>query len=270
MIRFNKVSHSYKSGQKEVKTLDDLTFFIDKPQFVCVLGPNGSGKSTLLKLIKGLLVPDKGDIFIDEYKSGTPEFYDFVLKRVGYITENPQMQIFSSKVIDDLVFGLENLQFSEEQARKNIENTGEKLQISHLIESSVETLSSGELQKVALAGVLVVDPLIILSDESTAWLDPENANEVIKIFLEQVKEGKTVIHVTHNPHEAIHADRIIVLKDHRILIDGDPESVFFRARNLFSMGINVPLASLISEMMVEKQIPCRHPAKVPEELFTDD
>lgn len=231
------------------------------------MGPNGSGKSTLLKLIKGIEVPESGVVEVFGKSSKSEDYYEISLRKIGYITENPYLQIVAPVVKEDLLFGLENIQVEKDLALKRIQEVSKMLDIEHIMDKSTDSLSSGELQRVAIAGVLVLDPEIILSDESTSWLDTETALQIINVYRELARRGITVVHVTHNPLEAIYAERIIVLKNGTVLKDGSTKEVFSNARLLVSEGIAVPLTSLISEKLSDLGSTTIHPAFFPEELI---
>jgi energy-coupling factor transport system ATP-binding protein len=230
------------------------------------MGPNGSGKSTLLKLIKGIETPESGTVEVSGRNSTHRDYLGFSRKKIGYITENPYMQIVAPVVREDLLFGLENLKVEKVQALERIKEVSRMLRIEHLIDKSTDSLSSGELQRVAIAGILVLEPEILLSDESTSWLDTETALHVIEIYKELTKRGITVLHVTHNPLEAVYADRVVVLKEGALLSYGSPKAVFSSADLLLSEGVGVPLSSLISERLYDMGLTKNHPALFPEEL----
>lgn len=252
MISFKEVSHTYKEGQKEKRVLSGLSFFIEKGKFVAVTGPNGSGKSTLLKLIRGIEHPVEGRVEVAGLPTDSEEYLGWATKKIGYIMENPKMQVVSPIVYEDLLFSMENLNYSEDTARERIMQIAEELNLKDLLKRPVESLSDGEVQRVVLAGVLVVKPDIILSDESTSWLDYETSREVMVVFRKLCSEGKTVIHVTHDPCEMIEADLLLVLNRGKIAYMGKPQDVLKEALELYEAGISVPLSSLIASFVRNK------------------
>lgn len=266
MIQLDRVYFSYREGRLRKTVIADLSFFIGRGKFVVVMGPNGSGKSTLLKLVRGLLVPDAGDIKVNDRSPFTPEGAAYVREKVGYILEQPDIQIFSPVVEEDILLSLEASRVTVEEARKRIERVAKLLDIKHLLKKPIEKLSSGEVQRVAVAGVLVKEPEVILSDESTSWLDSYHAGFIIDLFKQLAAQGRTVVHVTHNPAEAVKADEVMVLKEGKLVRHGTPQEVFAAAYELVRDGIRVPLSALISQYAREKGVDVCHPALVPEEL----
>ncbi|MCX7832080.1 MAG: ATP-binding cassette domain-containing protein [Actinobacteria bacterium] len=266
MIVFKEVTHRYQKDRKGAETLTGLSFFIEKGKFVSIVGPNGSGKSTLLKLVKGIEIPDEGSIEVNGISTVDPRFKEFSQREIGYILENPKMQIVSPVVQEDILFSLENLRFEKEEAEDRLLKISKKLEIEKLLKRSVDSLSDGEIQRVALAGILVLDAEILLSDESTAWLDPTSSLEIIKFFKQLCAEGKTILHVTHDPLEMVLSDLVIVLSNKKIAAFGTPEEVFADSLNLYDAGISVPISSMISKYLIDFGVDLKKPFLVPEEF----
>lgn len=266
MIVFKEVTHRYQKDREVTETLTGLSFFVEKGQFVTIVGPNGSGKSTLLKLVKGIEIPNEGSVEVNGISTADPRFKEFSQKEIGYILENPKMQIVSPLVQEDILFSLENIGVEREEARNRLIEISKKLEIEKLLNRSVESLSDGEIQRVALAGTLVMDIQILLSDESTAWLDPASSIEIIKFFKKLCAEGKTILHVTHDPFEMVLSDLILVLVDKKIAAFGTPEEVFADTLMLYDMGISVPISSMISNYLCKFKFDLEKPFLVPEDL----
>lgn len=266
MIEFTEVSHSYFTGRQGYETFAGLSFFIERGKLVAVVGPNGAGKSTILKLIRGLERPASGEIRVNGLLTTSSKFASFAARSIGYIMENPKMQVVSNLVYEDIIFTLENLSVEKAEAKKRLELVAAELDLKDLLRRPVESLSDGELQRVVLAGVLVGDPEIILSDESTAWLDGNSTLEVMNIFRRLCNRGKTVVHVTHNPQEMVMADIIAVIGKKKLLAFGTPREIFEKAFSLYELGISVPVSALISELVSQRMPERNGPALLPEEL----
>lgn len=266
MIEFVEVSHTYASGRQDMETFAGLSFFIPRGKLVAVIGPNGAGKSTILKLIRGLEAPSSGEVKVNGISTKSSDFASFAERHIGYIMENPKMQVVSNIVYEDIIFTLENLSVERDEAKRRIERVATELGIKELLRRPVESLSDGELQRVVLAGILVGEPEIILSDESTAWLDGKSALDVIRIFKRFCSQGKTVVHVTHNPQEMLMADCIAVVGKKRLLSFGPPREIFRNAFYLHELGISVPITALISELVLKTLPEKKEPALTPEEL----
>lgn len=266
MIQLDRVYFSYREGRQRKPVLVDLSFFIGRGRFVAVLGPNGSGKSTLLKLIRGLISPDSGSIKVNGLSVSTADGAAYLRQKVGYILEQPDIQIFSPVVEEDILLSLESDGVTVDEARKRIDQVSRLLDIEHLLKKPIEKLSSGEVQRVAVAGVLVREPEIILSDESTSWLDSYHAQFIVGLFKKLAEQGRTVVHVTHTPAEAVQADEVIVLKDGRIFRQGTPAQVFTSAYELVKAGVKAPLSALITQYAREAGVDVHHPALTPGEI----
>lgn len=266
MIKFTNVEHIYGEGREGQKTFTGLSLIFNPGEFVVVVGPNGSGKSTLLKLIRGIEKPKSGEVVVYGVSTDSQEFDKFALEKIGYLLENPKMQIVASLVNEDILFSLENLGFEADDARMRLQEVAEELGISHLLNRSVETLSDGEIQRVALAGVLVVQPEIILSDESTAWLDPASAFQVMEIFKKLAGSGKTVIHVTHEPMEMVLADKILILDKGKVIAFDRPDVALKNGLALHRLGIPVPLPALISDFLKNEGVNLDRVFLYPEEI----
>lgn len=216
------------------------------------MGPNGSGKSTLARLLKGLVAPDSGELSIDGVDGATAEGRRALRERVGLVFENPSLQIVAPTVEEDLLFGLENLGVAAAEAERRLRRVAERLGIAHLMDRAVEDLSSGERQRVALAGVLVMEPRYLVSDESTAWLDPPTRAIVLALLRELASEGVGILHITHDPLEAARADRVLILDCGSVVRAGAPAEVFATAYRLARAGVRVPLAALAAELAAER------------------
>ena len=175
ILELRNISFEYKENQK---TLNDVSFSVNKGEFLCILGHNGSGKSTLAKLIMGLLIPNSGEILIDGVALSNETIEDLRLK-LGIVFQNPDNQFVGITVRDDIAFGLENRNLPREEILARIDKYSCVVGVDHLLNRNPESLSGGEQQKVAIAGILACEPEIIIFDESTSMLDPKGVKELL-------------------------------------------------------------------------------------------
>ncbi len=221
MIELKNVNFAYTRRNKAV---NDVSLHIRRGEYIAILGHNGSGKSTLVKLIVGLLKALSGEIIIDGIKL-TEESIDLVRQRIGIVFQNPDNQFVGVTVKDDIAFGLENRQTPREKMLELIDEFSKKVRMEKFLDANPESLSGGEKQRVAIAGVLACDPDVIIFDEATAMLDPQGVREINEIIA-TLKHKKTIIVITHNLEEALFADRIVVMNEGKIVAVGYPEQIF--------------------------------------------
>ena len=250
-ISIKNVSFSYSKGRKEA--LKKVNLEINEGEFIALLGANGSGKSTLAKALNGLLIPDSGSIEVFG-KSTTDKANIFeIRKSVGVVFQNPDNQLIASIVEDDIAFGPENIGLSREEIGERIEFALNAVGMSEFRKSTPTRLSGGQKQRIAIAGVLAIGPKILVLDESTAMLDPKGRKEVMDVIKKLNKEeGITVIHITHYMDETIDADRIVVLSDGEVVMQGKPIEIFGKEKELKSYGLELPEASYIAKRLEEK------------------
>lgn len=245
-IKTERLSYRY-DGEDEggSPVLNDLSLTINEGEFVAVLGHNGSGKSTLAKLLNMILTPVEGKIYIMG-KDITDERMteDDILelrKNIGMVFQNPDNQLVATIVEDDVAFGPENLGVPSDQIRKRVDEMLESVGMLGYAKHEPHRLSGGQKQRIAIAGILAMLPRCIIFDESTAMLDPVGRKEVMESVIKLNREkGMTVIMITHYMEEAAMADRIIVLNDGALVLDGTPEYVFDHESELKSCGLNLP------------------------------
>lgn len=206
------------------RAVNGVSLSIEKGEFVCILGHNGSGKSTLAKLLVGLLEARKGSIIIDGEEL-TEKSVDNIRKKIGIVFQNPDNQFVGITVRDDIAFGLENRCVKKEEMIALIDEFSEKVRMKEFLDRNPEDLSGGEKQRVAIAGVLAMNPEIIIFDEATSMLDPEGVAEVMEV-IDNLKNKKTIISITHNLNEAIKADKVVIMNEGRVVLSGTPEDVF--------------------------------------------
>ena len=245
-IQLKDVCFSYEleDGSKH-EVLKNVSLSIERGEFVAVLGRNGSGKSTLAKLLNMILVPDSGQIIINGRDIASPEMTDEdvydVRRHIGMVFQNPDNQLVATIVEEDIAFGCENLGVEPSEIRRRVDEALETVNMKAFARHSPHQLSGGQKQRIAIAGIIAMLPDTIIFDESTAMLDPQGRDEVMQTIARLNRDmGITVMHITHNMNEAIMADRIIVIADAGIYLDGTPREVFSNVERLHAVGLDVP------------------------------
>jgi len=234
--------------------LTGVNFGVKRGEYLAILGHNGSGKSTLAKLLNMILVPTVGKIYIDGVDITGDDFSEddmFEIRRkVGMVFQNPDNQLVATVVEEDVAFGPENLGLPREEIRRRVNSALSMVGMTDYMRHAPHKLSGGQKQRVAIAGIIAMKPEVIIFDESTAMLDPLGRREVVDI-MEKLnrEEGITVINITHYMEEAARADRVVVINDGMLALDGTAREVFSEVDKLHSMGLEAPQGSeLIHEL----------------------
>lgn len=243
-IEIRNLTYAYDNeGEKGVETLKNLSFSVEKGEFVAILGHNGSGKSTLAKLLASVLEIQSGDILIDgvSLASLSTEEELFALRsRVGMVFQNPDDQLVATVVEEDIAFGPENLGLEPLEIRRRVYNALKTVGMLAYAKHAPHRLSGGQKQRVAIAGVLAMLPECIVFDEATAMLDPKGRSDVMAMIEKIHESGITVLHITHNMKEALLADRVIVVNDGQLFLEGTPREVFSQVDALTAIGLEAP------------------------------
>ena len=241
IIELNNVSFDYESEDKRYSVLKDFSLSFEKGTFNVILGHNGSGKSTLAKLLNGLLKPNAGEVLVNGVSTSNEENDFDIKKTVGLVFQNPDNQIVSSVVEEDVAFGPENIGLEPTEIRRRVDAALKAVDMYEYREKSTHKLSGGQKQRVAIAGVIAFEPECIVLDEPTAMLDPKGRKEIIDTVLKLNKEkGITVVLITHFMEEAELADRVLVMKDGKIIADNIPQKVFSDIETIKSAGLTIP------------------------------
>lgn len=242
LIEFKNVRYAYnKDSVNEVTAIKDLSFCVEKGQFVALVGHNGSGKSTIAKLLNGLLLPQQGNVTVDGIDTISGDVFE-IRKRVGVVFQNPDNQTVASIIEDDVAFGPENLGLPPEEIRKRVDEALKNVDMYEYRERDPFRLSGGQKQRIAIAGILALQPEILVLDEATSMLDPKGKREIMDIVTRLNKEhGMTVITITHFMDEAVFADKVIVLDDGEVVVSGGKE-VLLKEDVLSARGLDVPHA----------------------------
>ena len=241
IIELNNVSFDYDGYEQGVHLLEDFSLAFERGTFNVILGHNGSGKSTLAKLLNGLIRPVSGQVLVNGIPTSDDSKVFEVKKTVGIVFQNPDNQIVSSIVEEDVAFGPENLGFSSEETRKRVDDALLAVDMYDHRKAPTHSLSGGQKQRIAIAGIIAMAPECIVLDEPTAMLDPKGRKEVLSTILRLNKEkGITIILITHYMEEAENADRVMVMSDGRITADGTPTEVFSEVNKIREAGLDVP------------------------------
>lgn len=252
MIEFSNVRFSYDG---DTFVLDDIDLHIMRGQFVCILGGNGSGKSTLAKHINALLVPDQGEVIVLDHTTHDASATYFIRSNAGLVFQNPDDQLVASLIENDVAFGPENLGIPTEELRKRVVDALADVGLQGYDKRETSTLSGGQKQRVAIAGILAMEPAILILDEATAMLDPRGRKGLMRVCRELHERGMTVIMITHFMEEATQADRVVVLDEGRVHLDGRPDEVLTQAALLEHLNLDVPFACKLSTRLRENGVP---------------
>ncbi len=253
MIEARELAYDY-SGEEEPSSpaLSGINLDVHRGEYLALIGPNGSGKTTLLKLLNALLTPSNGEVRVEGISTVDEEKTPQIHRICGMIFQNPDNQLVATTVEEDIAFGLENLALPSAEIRQRVADVARLLGLEHLLQKPPHLLSGGEKQRVAIAGVLAMQPGCILMDEPTAMLDPAGRQDVIEtVRMLNRNQDIAVVHVTHFPEEAAYADRVIVLDQGRLVRQGPPAEVLNDLQLLHSLGLQgtaaIELAALLRE-----------------------
>lgn len=258
IIRVENVSFNYGQG---ANALSDVSFEIEKGEFVAIVGHNGSGKSTLAKLLNGLLIPSDGKVFVRDMDTSDESLSLDIKKTVGIVFQNPDNQLVTTIVEDDVAFGPENIGLPSEEIRKRVDESLKSVGMSDYALSAPHMLSGGQKQRIAIAGMLAVNPDVLVLDEATAMLDPAGRHEIISIAKRLNKEqGITVIMITQYLDEVTDTDRVLVMCEGKIAMQGTPKQVFSQSKRLESVGLDVPPAVALRNELIKARAltPCNY------------
>lgn len=243
MIKTQDLAFTYPGTEDQVNTraLCGVDVTIERGSFVVILGHNGSGKSTLAKTFNAVLLPSGGKVYVEGMDTMDESLLLEIRRRVGMVFQNPDNQIVANVVEEDVAFAPENLGVPSDEIRKRVDDALEAVGMTQFVKHAPHLLSGGQKQRIAIAGVLAMKPECIVLDEATAMLDPIGRREVLAAVEKLNREqGITVVLITHHMNEAEHADRVIVMNDGLVVMDGKPREVFTRKKELEDIGLAVP------------------------------
>ncbi|WP_391559488.1 energy-coupling factor ABC transporter ATP-binding protein [Robertmurraya sp.] len=246
---------SFKYDLQEEYALNDVSFNINKGEWLAIVGHNGSGKSTLAKLLNGLQFAEKGSITIGGTKISEETVWD-TRKMVGMVFQNPDNQFVGTTVQDDVAFGLENHGVPREEMIIRVQEALEQVKMSQFLLQEPHHLSGGQKQRVAIASVLALKPAIIVLDEATSMLDPKGREQVLETIRELKSDNDlTVVSITHDLEEAAKADRMIVMNRGQVYKEGTPKEIFQLEEELISLGLDIPFSVKLSKKLKELGMP---------------
>ncbi|NLY54607.1 MAG: energy-coupling factor transporter ATPase [Firmicutes bacterium] len=243
------VSFTYDGPQPKT-ALQGVSLSIEQGEFVAIVGRNGSGKSTLAKHFNAILTPTSGEVWVDGISTKDEASLFAIRQTVGMVFQNPDNQIVATVVEEDVAFGPENLGVPPAEIRRRIDQALAQVRMSEYALHPPHLLSGGQKQRVAIAGVLAMQPRVLVLDESTAMLDPVGRKEVMETVLRLNRaKGMTVVLITHHMDEAVQAQRVIVLDEGRVVLQGTNREVFAQGERLQALGLDVPQVTSLAKSL---------------------
>ncbi|MDD3655316.1 MAG: energy-coupling factor transporter ATPase [Atribacterota bacterium] len=266
MIKFDNVTHFYNTNQEnKITSLSKINLEIQKGDFVAIIGSNGSGKSTLAKHINGLLLPSKGNVFVENFNTKDIEAIWDIRKKVGIVFQNPDNQLVATTVEDDIAFGLENIGIKEQEMKKRVDWALNIVGLNELRNSEPHLLSGGEKQRVVIAGALAMHTSYLVLDEPTSMLDPRGRKEILEIIKRLNREENiTIVYITQFMSEATQFKKIFVLNKGEVILTGSPKNVFNQAELLISLGLEVPQITKLARKLAESGL------DIPSNILNED
>ena len=253
IINIKNLIHEYRTADEETETvraIDGVSLDVEQGQFIVILGHNGSGKSSLAKHINALLMPTDGTIWVDDMDTRDGKLLWDIRQTAGMVFQNPDNQIVATMVEEDVAFGPENMSVPTGEIWKRVEKALGAVGMTKFRHKSPLKLYGGQKQRVAIAGIIAMEPKCIILDEPTAMLDPVGRREVIKTLHQLNKEkGITIVLITHYMNEAIKADKIFVMDKGKLAMQGTPKEIFSRVDEIKGYGLEVPQVTELGYML---------------------
>lgn len=242
IIQFDHVHYSYPlAADSSIPAVKDVSFSINAGEYVSIIGANGSGKTTLAKLMNGLLLPDDGTVSVMGHSTRERSFQAHNFSHIGLLFQNARDQIVASLVEEDTAFGPENLALPRAEILERVDNSLKLCAAGHLRGRQTYLLSAGETQRVALAGVLALQPDCLIFDETTAMLDPSSRKDLLSLMRDLNRRGYTILHITHDLDEVLNAKRVLVMHEGELVMDGEPAVVFQDEQALRELRLDIPV-----------------------------
>lgn len=269
MIKISKLIHDYIQRDEEgnpsgtIRAINDISLDVEQGQFIAILGHNGSGKSTLAKHLNALLFPTEGAVWVNGLDTKDQSLLWEIRQTAGMVFQNPDNQIIGQVVEEDVGFGPENMGVPTEKIWERVEESLKTVGMYEYRKKSPNRLSGGQKQRVSIAGVIAMHPKCIIMDEPTAMLDPSGRADVINAAMKlNREEGITIILITHYMEEAIRADRVFVMDEGKIAMQGTPREVFSQVEKMQAIHLDVPQVTLLGHLLREKGL------DIPEGILT--
>lgn len=270
IVKVENLVYRYDDEIITKNAIDNVSFDIKEGEFVVVIGHNGSGKSTLAKHFNGIFYPTEGNVYINGMNTRDDSLIWKIRQKAGMVFQNPDNQIVATIVEEDVAFGPENLGVDKDTIRKRVDEALSLVNMTEFAKKQPHNLSGGQKQRVAIAGIIAMRPDCIIFDEPTAMLDPSGRKEVVDTILKLNKEeGKTVVHITHFMDEATEADRIIVMDEGQIKMQGKPRDIFSRVEELNALGLDVPQMTELSYELNKEGISLKEDILTVEEMVEE-
>lgn len=276
-IKFKNVSYSYEDYDNEYDNMpqskvghinyaiNDISFSINKGEFIAIVGRNGSGKSTLARTMNALILPTEGTVFVDSINTQDNDMIWEIRSSVGMVFQNPDNQIVGTSVEEDVAFGLENIGIEREEMIDRISWALDIVKLSNERLTEPHLLSGGQKQRCAIAGIIAMKPKCIVLDEATAMLDPLGRREVMSLIKQLNKEQKiTIVHITHHMDEVSVADRVVLIDNGNVLMDTTPAKLFSNVELVQNAGLEVPQITALMNLLTKRGI------NVPKDIITTD
>jgi len=256
IIRIEHLQFEYKREEDEVpvNAIEDMSLEIEKGSFVAIIGRNGSGKSTLAKNINALLLPSGGAVYVKGWNTTEEEHLWDIRQTAGMVFQNPDNQIVSAVVEDDVAFGPENMGIEPAEIRRRVDESLMAVNMYEERKKAPHLLSGGQKQRIAIAGVVAMRPEVIILDEPTAMLDPHGRDEVMEIIGKLHAEGITILLITHFMAEAAQADRLVIMDKGKVAMDGAPEDIFSRIEEIKAMELDVPFPVELAQRLRKRGV----------------
>ena len=272
-IEVRNLSHIYTQGAlTEAFALSDVSFAVEDGEFIGLIGPTGSGKSTLIQHLNGLLKPTSGTVLVDGVDIWSKDVsLKEIRQKIGLVFQYPEQQVFEETVFDDIAFGPRNLGYSADEVKSSVEAAREMVGLDpELLSRSPFELSGGQLRRVAVAGILAMNPQVLVLDEPAAGLDPRGRRDILDNIERLHESGITVILVSHNMEDvAYFCDRILVLNEGKLVGDGSPREVFTQGAFLESIGLKPPEVTLLMQKLRQKGWGVREDVLTVEEAYKE-
>ena len=269
MIKIENATYEYQSliDDSIQQAVKDVSIEVKEGEFLVILGHNGSGKSTLAKLMNGLLLPSQGEVTVLGMNTKDEEQIWNIREKAGMVFQNPDNQIVATIVEEDVAFGPENLGIAPAEIRKRVDDALESVEMSDYKMHAPHLLSGGQKQRIAIAGILAMRPDCIIFDEPTSMLDPTGRIDVMNTIKRLNKvEKKTIVLITHYMDEAVQGDRVLVMENGEIVMEGTPKEIFSQVERVKSYGLDVPQVTELANELIKAGIDLKNDVLSIEEL----
>lgn len=273
MIKFTQVYYEYPiTPQEDASPASEpavrgVTFSVSQGEFLCIVGHNGSGKSTVAKMMNGLILPTKGNVSVLGMDTSNEELHLDIRRNVGLVLQNPDNQLVTTVVEEDIAFGPENLGVPPQEIRERVDQALVDVRLTQYAQSSPHMLSGGQKQRVTIAGALAMRPKLLVMDEPTAMLDPEGRMEVLETALRLRREyGLTLVWITHFMEETLRADRMLVMNKGQICAEGAPREILSQEELLLGAGLEPPAAAMTASRLRRNGLDVPKDVLTPQEL----